>query len=235
MLIRIVMDVNSSIDIKKVEAVIRLFLIRLDNLDRKIDTSLIPTWIRQYNNLCLLNIPNIMKKYSTMRNVWEGGVDGESYLRIVKSHLRSGMVHDWKSWVLTNLLKDGIYKEWKSDNINVNYIAKESKIYPTKIRAKESFRSGRPISGVSYNGIIYQCYRSKGCIYGRKIQLINPLEKEYGQVYYTLKLDKSKPITLDPNKSQYVGILLLPMLIKEGYPLFNKDIKYVCIRSDWSI
>lgn len=114
-----------------------------------------------------------------MRNVWEGGVDDKSYLRVAKSHLLSGMVNDWKSWVLTNLLKDGIYKEWKSDNINVNGIAKEAKIYATKGRVMESFWSGKPISGVCFNGVIYQCYRLKGLICGRKIELVDPLEKAY--------------------------------------------------------
>jgi hypothetical protein len=120
-------------DIKKLEAIIRLYLIHYDKLDCGLRETLVPSWIQQYNMVCLLNIPRIMLKYGTMRNVWEGGKDGEAYLKQVKHNLKSGLVNQWHTWVLTNLLKEEIYDNWKTMNQQQNAdLRLYAKIYVNK-------------------------------------------------------------------------------------------------------
>ena len=100
-------------DITRVEAMIRMYLIRYDRIDLLLDEGPIPAWISQYNFLCLLNLPDTMRKYGSIRNLWEGGKDGESYLKTVKGHLKAGLVNEWQTWVITNLLKKTHLKNGK--------------------------------------------------------------------------------------------------------------------------
>jgi hypothetical protein len=43
-----------------------------------------PTWITSYNFICLTNIPKIMQQFGPVRNLWEGGDQGEKNIRVVK-------------------------------------------------------------------------------------------------------------------------------------------------------
>ena len=102
-------------DINHVEAILRMFLIYSEKLDYSISgDNAVPSWIKSYNLLCLLNVPDLMRNYGNIRNLWEGGNDGESYMKIVKSHLKSGLVNGWQQWVVSNMLKEEIYNKWKS-------------------------------------------------------------------------------------------------------------------------
>ena len=68
-------------DIDKLEVIIRTFLIIYDKVDvGMMDNKDEPSFMRQYNFLCLLNVPNNMRRFGCMRYIWEGGMVGESYL-----------------------------------------------------------------------------------------------------------------------------------------------------------
>jgi hypothetical protein len=198
-------------DITRVESLIRLFLIRYDRIDVLLDDGAIPAWIQQFNMLCLLNLPNTMRKYGSIRNLWEGGKDGESYLKTVKRQLKAGLVNEWQTWVINNLLKEKVYEEWKDKNDRETNIRKEIRIYSNVTVAVNAFRSGKPISVLAYNNKIYLCYRDEGKIKGARINLGNKEEFEYGMVYYTISI-KDNTIILDQYNVDYVGVLLLPML-----------------------
>ena len=92
-----------------------MFLIHYDKLDFSISgDNAVPSWIKSYNLLCLLNVPDLMRNYGNIRNLWEGGIDGESYVKIIKSHLKAGLVNGWQQWVVSNMLKEEIYNKWIS-------------------------------------------------------------------------------------------------------------------------
>jgi hypothetical protein len=64
-------------EIDYIELLIRKFLNYYDKFDTLVKRSNDnPSWMTQYNFLCLLNIPNIMRKYGCNRNIWEGGIEG---------------------------------------------------------------------------------------------------------------------------------------------------------------
>ena len=220
-------------DITRVESLIRLFLIRYDRIDVLLDDGTIPAWIQQFNMLCLLNLPDTMRKYGSIRNLWEGGKDGESYLQTVKRQLKAGLVNEWQTWVINNLLKEKIYEEWKNKNVRETNIRNEIRIYSNNTVAVDAFQSGKPISVLAYNNKIYLCYREEGKIKGGRIKLDNKIELEYGMVYYSISI-KDNTIILDEYNVDYVGVLLLPMLTKDGYPTNNDNLKYCYIRSDWT-
>ena len=78
-------------DVEYLELVIRYFLIMYDEFKGSISDSTVG-WVKAYNFLSLLNLPDIVKRYGSMRVLWEGGEDGEGYLKGVKSELRGGLV-----------------------------------------------------------------------------------------------------------------------------------------------
>ena len=218
-------------DITRVESLIRLFLIRYDRIDVLLDDGTIPAWIQQFNMLCLLNLPDTMRKYGSIRNLWEGGKDGEAYVKTVKRQLKAGLVNEWQTWVVNNLLKEKVYEEWKDKNERETNIRKEIRIYGNKDTAFKAFQSGKPISVLAYNNRIYLCYRDEGKIKGTRITLDNKEAFEYGMVYYTISI-KDNTIILDEYNVDYVGVLLLPKLSEHGYPTHD-DSLYCYIRSDW--
>lgn len=209
-----------------------MYLIHYDRLDTGLRENLVPSWIQQYNMVSLLNVPIIMRKYGSMRNVWEGGREGEAYLKQVKQNMKAGLVNQWQTWVLTNLLKDEIYDNWKiiqkPNNVNLRLYAK---IYGNRKKAKETFSSGDPISGIIYEGEFYVCYRHRGEVKGNMIDLSNETSKEYNLLYYSIEWT-TKKIVINNNDSDYVGILLLPLHTSEL--LTNVERLYCYVRSDWS-
>jgi hypothetical protein len=217
-------------DIKKLEAIIRLYLIHYDTLDRGLRENLVPSWIQQYNMVCLLNIPGIMLRYGSMRNLWEGGKDGESYLKQVKHNLKSGLVNQWHTWVLKKLLKEEIYDTWKTSKQQKNAdLRLFAKIYVTMKKAKEAFKSGNPISGIVYDNEVFMCYRHQGELKGKRIELFNETKAEYNLIYYSLKWT-TKKIKINIEEMEYVGILLLPS--HDNKP--NDQMQYCFVKSDWS-
>ena len=60
-----------------------------------------PGWLTSYNFLCLLNIPDLMKQYGPIANLWEGGYDGERFSQELKHRLKGGLIDNWHR----NLLK----------------------------------------------------------------------------------------------------------------------------------
>ena len=39
-----------------------------------------------------------MRKYGCFRNIWEGGIEGEGFLRKYKGELKNGLKHNWQIW-----------------------------------------------------------------------------------------------------------------------------------------
>ena len=205
-----------------------MFLINYDKMDKIINEGPVPSWIKKFNMLCLLNIPDILRKYGSIRNIWEGGKDGESYVQTVKGHLKAGLVNEWQTWVITNFLKEKVYDEWKTTIDIDSNIRKEIRIYGNYKIAGEVFHSGKPISAILYNKKIYICYRYKGEIIGTKIKLNGKVTLHYGMNYYSISLQKTT-ITLTNYNIDYVGVILLPMLTEEGYPTNDDEVKYCYI------
>ena len=67
--------------------------------------------MRQYNFLCLLNVPDNMRQFGSMRNIWEGGMVGEGYLRGMKRELKQGMIGTWQVLTLKNILEKDLYND----------------------------------------------------------------------------------------------------------------------------
>lgn len=60
--------------------------------------------ISSYNFQCLLNIPQAMRRFGSLRNFWEGGVIGEGFLPLVKTSINQGLRQNWEQNLLRNIL-----------------------------------------------------------------------------------------------------------------------------------
>lgn len=75
--------ITSSL-LSEVQRSIKVFLSRFARFEQKIgkrksDDS--PSWITKYNFLCLLNLPDVLQTFGPIRSLWEGGYQGQGYLR----------------------------------------------------------------------------------------------------------------------------------------------------------
>ena len=219
-------------DIGKIEAMILIFLYYYDKTEIISKESKIPSWIKQYNMLCLLNIPMIMKNYGYVRNIWEGGKDGEAYLKQVKHNLKAGLVNKWQSWVINNLLKDEVYDGWKSEKNVQHNLRNIVKVYGSYEKVKEVITNRIPISVICSDKKMYICYRYKGSINGIRIKLYNITTMRFNLIYYTLYLT-SECIEIGNQTKDYIGVILLPSPKKEKEECDEQ--LYCYVTSDWSV
>ena len=74
---------NQKID--NVDKSVRIFLSYLEMVDKCMrNGKRDPIWSTSYSYICLLNIPDVLKKYGSLRNLWEGGFAGEGIIKKVK-------------------------------------------------------------------------------------------------------------------------------------------------------
>ena len=231
-------------DIEYVELVIRKFLILYDAMDKAMMKKGSPSWMTQYNFLCLLNIPDVMRQFGCMRNMWEGGVEGEGFLRSFKRELRNGLKPNWQIWSVTNLLRRGVnsretdeYKyKWKVE------LAKICRIYSCYKTLTEILMTGGPISTISVGEAedrkLYMVYRNINSKTKVKGILLNIDWKQYDDYchmkYYTITVSTGY-VDIDVNMvKQATGCLALPKIVttKRFLPKCNKT-KYCLVFSDW--
>lgn len=231
-------------NINKLDAVIRLFLIKYDVVDSGISEKDTPSWISQYNFLCLLNLPAMINNYGNVRNLWEGGIDGEGFLKRVKNELKPGLVNQWQRWSLVNLLKDKIYFDLVEDKIDVKKkttnIRNECKIYTSRKKALEVICSGKPISGILIDGNnnqcmnnIFVCYRRSEIIKGIKIICSNDTIIYNNIQYFSIKASKEY-INIVNCGNILVGVIFLPQLNIQDNVEKSEETKYCIVKSDWT-
>jgi hypothetical protein len=64
---------------------IKIFLSKLASCDKMMNKDAEkPYWISSYTYPCLLNLPDHMRQFGPLKNVWEGAARGEGYLKTMK-------------------------------------------------------------------------------------------------------------------------------------------------------
>jgi hypothetical protein len=90
--------------IEETERHIKLFLAQFEKVDAHLrDDDALPKWVTCYNFLCLLNIPNMMRHFGPLRNMYEGSL-GEKFLVLVKPRTH-GIRAKWYTTVLRNIMQ----------------------------------------------------------------------------------------------------------------------------------
>ena len=231
------------VDIDYVELVIRKFLILYGKVDKAMTKKGSPSWMSQYNFLCLLNVPNIMRRLGCMRNMWEGGIEGEGFLKSFKKELRNGLKPKWQIWSVTNLLRRNVNDtdttrdfKWKVE------LAKKCRIYNCYKTLTETIMSGGPISAISIDEsdkqklyMVYRNINSKTKVKGIQLNIKwTQFETYCFMKYYAISMSAGY-IDIDVNiVQQATGCLALPKIIStKGFLPKTKETKYCLIYSDW--
>jgi len=229
------------------QAAIRKFLISFDKIDSMRNSKKGPSWISNYNLLSLLNIPSIIKNYGSYRWLWEGGEQGEGFLRSMKTELKWGLRGKWQIWSLQNLLTEKSFNTIleKLDNNDSQMTVDsdsnaEFKIYVKKSAILFLIGKGRPISGMiaEQNNELkhWLCYRHRNTIYGAQVNISDNFITNNFMNYRELSLTGNVVQITPTMKQQCIGCLFLPKLCDLGYQLIdkNKTYEYCVIYSNWS-
>jgi hypothetical protein len=106
-------------DIVMTEYAVRLFLSAYDELDTNLRANgTTPGVVSKYNFCCLMNVPEAMREFGPLRNLWEGEYMGEGILRVLKPHMIQGMKRDWQSHLLRNMMRQKAFTTILKDDVN---------------------------------------------------------------------------------------------------------------------
>lgn len=114
-------------------------------------------WVRHYNFTSLLNLPDIIREFGPLRNLWEGGECGEKFIRRSKDAISNGLRGNWEIVTARKILVDQTIRNmWRRyemqiacDNSETKILATyrlEGKIYKSTSLIYDSFRNMQPIS-----------------------------------------------------------------------------------------
>jgi len=88
----------------ELERTIRVFLTRFADLEENlVNINALPSWLTCFNCLSLLNLPDIIRLYGPIRNIWEGSWVGEGFLRFAKPAVKHGLRKFWQRSTMTNM------------------------------------------------------------------------------------------------------------------------------------
>lgn len=219
-----------------IEVIIRKFLIIYDNIDSRMGKKNQPSWLTQYNFLCLLNLPNVMRQFGSVRNMWEGGVEGEGFLRKYKKELKNGLKPKWQIYTLKNLLQRSVFSNVQIETTNnwKDLIKLECRIYQSLGTIKNIVVNRKPISCVidDETNQVYIVFRQKQVIKAIKLDVNwNSTTVLNNLRYHELKL-MDDIVVMDRNLIyKVVGCLLLPNITPR-----LRNINCFCIvYSDWRV
>jgi hypothetical protein len=91
---------------------IKIFLSRLASCDQMINADAEkPYWVSSYTYPCLLNLPDHMRRFGPLKNVWEGSVRGEGSLKTIKPlHGTIGLRPGWPVQIMKKAhVKKGLH------------------------------------------------------------------------------------------------------------------------------
>ena len=219
-----------------------------------------PYWLSHYNFMSLLNLPEAMKMYGPLTNLWEGANQGEGYLRYAKPKIID--IHS-KNWQLNahvnllnlnslNLVVDCYMTKKASKMARNNYSEyinmmndKKKKMYFAYKSVNElfsSYRRNMPISCIRYRDNVYYAiiqndYKKK--IAGVRIDMdgISNIITSLSMVYHGIKIDlDTTDVNLISIEEENISkfILLLPELCSTGYIKSLQNNSYYIIDSEWN-
>ncbi|KAL7577908.1 hypothetical protein ACA910_007544 [Epithemia clementina (nom. ined.)] len=64
-----------------------------------------PSWVSPYNFMSLLNLLDTVRQFGPLRNIWEGGTQGEGFLWYVKREMSMVLRNNWQKRLLTRIYK----------------------------------------------------------------------------------------------------------------------------------
>jgi len=116
LLTRIMHEEMSSCMIDNIERLTKVFLDSYSEFDKVTSSEKLPVWIRHYNFLSLLNLPDIIQRYGPLRNFWEGGICGEAIIASVKPEITMGLRKNWSCSLLKKVMRKKAFESIDSNS-----------------------------------------------------------------------------------------------------------------------
>ncbi|KAL7580589.1 hypothetical protein ACA910_003710 [Epithemia clementina (nom. ined.)] len=151
-----------------------------------------PSWVISYNFMSLLNLPDAVRRFGPLCNIWEGGMQGEEFLWYVKREMSMGLRNNWQKRLLTRIYKHkslamllsadiGMEEDYLADDDdddddneneddNQNHSGKYF-VYNDFGKLLSDFSMGCAISGIITDGEIFAV-----CCLGSREQKLVPIE-----------------------------------------------------------
>ncbi|KAL7578483.1 hypothetical protein ACA910_011550 [Epithemia clementina (nom. ined.)] len=109
-LLQIVMRTGEdAINTEEIDFWVRRFLSCYAKVDQGLqsseDSHEKPSCVTSYNFMSLLNLPDAVRQFSPLCNIWEGGTQGEGFLWYVKREMSMGLQNNWQIQLLTRFYK----------------------------------------------------------------------------------------------------------------------------------
>lgn len=176
-----------------------------------------------------------MRHYGCCRNIWEGGIEGEGYLRKYKRELKHGLKMNWQIYAIKNLLQSNVFnKEYleKNETWKVT-LSLECRIYKQYTTFLQMFNDNEVISAIYNNSTkdIYVCFRMNKtikyitlCINWRKYDTYCNMK------YYTVTAKTTISAINKAIITEVTGCILLPKLYENNE---QKHQTYCIVFSDW--
>ncbi len=220
---------------------------KFDRAMRKTDEK--PTWITSYNFICLTNIPKVMRRFGPVRNLWEGGDQGEKIIRVVKP-LWFGFRKNWEVNLLTNTLNimaidRVLHTTTRTHNKALIDAAEQQKCNTIGMKKKmvhkyisleqitENYNNRKPLS------VVQLCEGRFGCIIRNRnlfVELYCGSHAQFlgGSWYHnwTISGNAVQCETLHTSNILHY-CLLLPKLTSNGMPSSEEEPIYMAITSEW--
>ncbi|KAL7567097.1 hypothetical protein ACA910_009427 [Epithemia clementina (nom. ined.)] len=109
-LLQIVMRTGEdAINTEKIDFRVKRFLSCYAKVDHGLqsseDSHEKPSRVTLYNFMSLLNLPDAVRRFGPLRNIWDGGMQGEGFLWYVKREMSMGLRNNWQKQLLTRIYK----------------------------------------------------------------------------------------------------------------------------------
>eukprot|EP00521_Asterionellopsis_glacialis_P012161 CAMPEP_0195305838 /NCGR_PEP_ID=MMETSP0707-20130614/36894_1 /TAXON_ID=33640 /ORGANISM="Asterionellopsis glacialis, Strain CCMP134" /LENGTH=1004 /DNA_ID=CAMNT_0040370041 /DNA_START=447 /DNA_END=3461 /DNA_ORIENTATION=+ len=212
-----------------------------DSSMRNVDEK--PSWISSYNFLCLLNLPYIMDEYGPLRTLWEGGLQGEGFIRLIKPYIVHGLRRGWQSSLMKGTLERmSLSRVQHSTRLELQCVDDEFIESCTKIdfyvhqstnEAMHRFISHKPLSVVyTVHGNWYMLCRNnekhgESTFFGMRISHQSYIGNEQFMDYHKYDLNFENGDVLDtvPISSVTLSAVFLPKV--------NEDQIYTGVDTRW--
>ena len=238
-----------------VERHIKIFLSSFETFDAgmRAETEK-PTWISSYNFVCLLNLPDVMREFGPLRNLWEGGGQGEKFLRLVKPQWH-GYRKNWQVNMMDNLLRQIAMRriEDKENKLNDSWFVpdddeneegmdnevlcagQQSILYSSETDIRRIYGSRQPLSVVNFtNSNKFVCMMRNRAY----VEMIcgDWIESTGGAIYHHWSIGETSMLTVDEVADHiYRSCILLPRLRKRGRPQVDDEPIYTLVESEWGV
>jgi hypothetical protein len=246
MIARVMASTVSNDTIGEVDHHIRIFLSTFHIFDSCMQRGHDkPTWLSSYNFLCLMNIPQMLFEYGPVRNLWEGGGQGEKIIGLLKP-LWFGYRKNWATNLLTNLMNVMAIERVASNKKPNDYVTQDEDIEDDNITISKKmvhkYKSLDDVTFCFYNRkplSMVQLHDGRfGCILRQKqsfVELYCGTQSELlsGSWYHNWSISEHLVYCEHLTAATAKYCLMLPKLTSTGMPARSELPMYTVITSEW--